>query len=173
MSNKKQLIKIYDFDIIDGAALSTQDGSGIRFTTKLSSDMVALIEGHNISFATIIAINSRLGDADPTVELSTENDTAVLINSTKAKWTKDGDDTLYRAAIIGIPDNASAYVTQLAGRACMFVTYDDGTTATFYTDFDENNVRSMYDVAVNLTENGEGTVATEKVINTVKAASNS
>ena len=52
----------------------------------------------------------------------------------------------------------------------MTVIYADGTTATFYTAFDANNVRSMYDVAVNLEENGQGSEVTKTIIDTVTAA---
>ena len=39
---------------------------------------------------------------------------------------------------------------EFGARAYMTITYDDGATETFYTDFDENNVRSMSSVANNL-----------------------
>ena len=53
----------------------------------------------------------------------------------------------------------------------MIVTYVDGTTATYYTAFDAQNVRSMYTVATNLADAGLGNAVTTFIIDTVNAAS--
>ena len=157
-----------DFDIIDGASIRTQDGSGIRFSTTVSEKLQNAL-GENASFGTLIGCVKLLDEgAAPTLGDVTEEETSV-VNIAQNKWGDDGET--YHAALIDIPDEAAAFTTELAGRAYMIVTYVDGTTATYYTAFDAQNVRSMYTVATNLADAGLGNAVTTFIIDTVNAAS--
>lgn len=132
--------------MVDGAAIRTKDGSGIRFRTGVSVELQELLGG-NASFGTLIGNAAMLTKngiiTAPTLDIT--DGSVVTVEQTK--WYSD---IYYHAAMVGIPDNANAYQVQLAGRGYVTVTYADGGSATFYTDFDENNVRSMYDIAVKL-----------------------
>ncbi|MBE6667460.1 MAG: hypothetical protein E7607_04020 [Ruminococcaceae bacterium] len=134
-----------NFDMLDGAAIRTTDGSGVRFTTNVSDEIFDIL-GSNASFGTIIGNVSMLTtDSVLTAPTLDCNKNAIVV----IKQTKRSGEA-YRAALIGIPDTAKAYGVQFAGRGYVTVTYANGNAETFYTAFDDNNVRSMYDIASNL-----------------------
>lgn len=143
-----------DFDMQNGAALRTQDGRGLRFSTNVSDALIAAL-GDNAIFGTLLAKKDMIIDKGVeltlnNVDANEENPTIVNTVSTKSKWQNEGNGKVYRIALINIPDTAYAYATQIVARAYMTVTYFDGTSKTFYTDVDADNVRSMYNVAENL-----------------------
>ncbi|MBE6667338.1 MAG: hypothetical protein E7607_03400 [Ruminococcaceae bacterium] len=157
-----------DFDMQDGAAIRTQDGSGIRFSTNISNSLLNILNSR-AQFGTLIAQNRMLGESGKnfTLDALTNNTVVALkIPSTTSKWQDDGNaKKIFRAALIDIPDAAKAYATHFAARAYMTVTYDDGASNTFYTEFGNENIRSMYSVAVNLGNNTS--TAVQNIKNTV------
>lgn len=141
-----------DFDIKDGAALRTKDGSGIRFTTHISDALIEKISDR-ASFGTLIAQNVLLKESGKalTLDILTNEKTVALdVPSTVTKWQTEGDGKVYHAALIGIPDTAFGYSTEISARSYMSVSYDDGSVKTFYSDFDSNNVRTMNRIATTL-----------------------
>ena len=153
-----------NYDIIDGASLRTVEGeNGLRFTTVVSDDLLALL-GNNAEFHTLIASNALLGDAELTAALATGAADAVAIDIKHTKSQQDfvnGEttyDNAYHGAVLlnneGV-EAATLYQTECSARGYFVVTYADGTTATFYTEYDAvNNTRSMLDVAEALNELG-------------------
>ncbi len=157
------------FDMIDGAAIRKQHGSGIRFSTVVSGWLYKMTNDHDIEFGTIIASEDRRGGTEVNMALA-ETTNAVYIKT--VKWVDsdandDNNDMLYRAALIDIPDTAKAYEKRLAGRSVMTINYDDGTVGYFYSDFGNNNIRSMYDVADRLDKKGLGDKTTQQILDTV------
>ncbi len=158
------------FSVVPGADIRAD---GIRVTTQVSKSFAESL-GSAAVFGTIVAHNTY-SSGNP-IELEIANPAfkpliAASLESDQTKWVEDGDNMLYRAALINVPNSASAYVTKLAFRSYVTISYADGTTSTIYTDFSEtDNVRSMYDVAKTLTESDKGNAATETIINTVLAA---
>jgi len=141
-----------DFDMINGASIRTvKDEPGIRFSSYVSNALLNAL-GNKVKFGTVIAPG-----------VTVEDDPALHNNSVTIKCSRLRHDFVngsytyensFHAAIImptNIPVN-KVYELSLAARAFMEITYADGTTAKFYTDFDKNNIRSMADVAYNLGE---------------------
>lgn len=141
-----------DFEMHGGASLRTVVGeSGIRFSTTYTKALENIIDGRAV-FGTLISPTKLLGSNELTLENAdilnaTMADSVLNIVSTKQK------DGTYHAAIImpneGV-DEKSIYSLELAARGYMTVTYDDGRSATFYTAFDDENIRSMHKVSENL-----------------------
>ncbi len=154
------------FDMMDGASIRKKNGSGIRFSSVISNWLYDMTKDHNIEFGTIFASDELRNGATVDMALVASNTVdpiAVYVKSDSTKWIRvDANDAtsdvIYRAAIIDIPDEATAYLKRIAGRSVMTITYDDGTTAVFYSDFGNNNIRSMYDVAVKLEDSSEDIV---------------
>ena len=161
-----------DYDMIDGASLRTiYTENGLRFTTYASDELLAILaKANGYEFHTLIASVDKLGEAALTKDIASvgDNATAVDVKSTKThKGFVNNDNTYdnaFHAAVI-MPEGTESYTLSLAGRGYFTVTYADGTTADFYTAFDStNNVRSMYDVAVNLQAAGKTNAVVDAVI---------
>ena len=156
-----------DFDVFDGASIYTVDGKdGIRFSTKVSADLLDIL-GEDVTFGTILAIDLNLGALPlnlDTVGLKTDVPVAKAIESDKTKWDEDDNGATYRIALYDVGNESDTYRTEIAARGYMTVTYSDGTTATFYTEFDDNNVRSIYEVALALKAKGVTNDAIENII---------
>ena len=146
-----------DFDMEDGAALRTvRDENGIRFTSKYSKALLEQLAGAKTTFGTLIAPTAVWGENELTLEnaatLNAEVDGQVL-NLVSTKPVASGDYYKINAAVIMEPANydnvtyEDIYNLVLAARAYMTITYADGSTATYYTAFDAENVRIMYNVA--------------------------
>ena len=122
-----------------------------------------------MEFGTLIAKNELLGDTELTLAVLADDGIPVAVNISHKNQTTEEDKTIFQAALVGIPDTAASYQMELAGRAYMIVTYADGSSATFYTAFDANeNIRSMYQAAKELVENGEEDDVLNTIINTVE-----
>ncbi len=163
-----------DFTMQYGASLRTKDSAGIRYTSVVSVDLLNAL-GNNYTMGTILA-NTNITKDIPTLDLDSTSSVpeAVIVNHAfNESRIKDGYH-YNRAALIGIPSTASAYTIVFAARGFITVTYADNTTMTLYTAYDANeNNRSIYQVAKNLTANGNSSVVTEHIIALVENGSNS
>ncbi len=150
-----------DFDMIDGASLRTvKDENGIRFSTTYSKTLADAVEGKAV-FGTLISPTKLLGSNELTLEnAATLNATTAdsVLNVVSTRYAEGETVNTYHAAII-MPDEGvsekAIYTLELAARGYMTISYDDGTEATFYTDFDTENIRSMLKVAEILDKTGE------------------
>ena len=145
-----------DFDMIDGASLRTVYGeSGIRFSMMISDEPMAALEGvDGYEFHMLIAPTENIGEG----ELDANVLDVVDVKSTKTQTPGEINGVAYdnlRHVAVLMPDTVEAYTLELGARAYIAVTYADGSVATFYTEYDENNVRSMLDVAIALDATGE------------------
>ena len=145
-----------DFSMVVGASLRTVwKESGIRFSTTYTDALAAKLNGQ-ATFGTLIAPSDNTDDA-------------LDVISTKSV---DGDGiTTYHAAVIMEPEGVSEkdiYTFELTAAGYMIITYADGSTATILAKTNDN-VRSMYQVAKNLTEKGDSSAVTEYIIATVEA----
>ena len=141
-----------DFEMLGGASLRTVPGeNGIRFSTTFSKALLNAVEG-KATFGTLISPTKLLGDNELTLENADTLNAAIADSVLNIVSTKQIEGA-YHAAIImpnsGVPEK-NVYSLELAARGYMTVTYDDGRSATFYTAFDDENVRSMHKVAENL-----------------------
>ena len=159
-----------DFGVITGASIYTVSGkSGLRFSTKVSAEFLALV-GDNAKFGTILALNHNLGLLELTLDTAAmkfDVPVAKALESDKTKWEKDGTDSVYRVALNNMGTTSDAYRTNVAARGYVTVTYTDGSTGTFYTNFNaDENVRSMYSVARALKLQGNNTEVVNTIIDT-------
>lgn len=160
-SVKPVYITAADFDMLDGASLRTVPGeNGIRFSTTCSKALLNAVAG-KATFGTLISPTKLLGSNALTLEnAATLNaakaDSVLNIVSTK-RVAGENTDTYHAAVIMNVPGvpEKTVYTLELAARGYMTVSYDDGTSATFYTAFDSENIRSMLKVAENLDKTGE------------------
>ena len=157
-----------DYDMIDGASLRTiYEENGIRFTSFASDALLAELAGAKaVEFHTLIANKELLGTGELTALTAVLSEGATVVTAIDVKSTKtqadfvNGEttyDNAYHAALLlndETVDAATRYQLQLVARGYFTVTYADGTTATFYTVCDDNNVRSMLDVATALDATG-------------------
>ena len=135
----------------DGASLRTVYlENGIRFSSSVSYDLFDAL-GENAVFGTVIAPN--VDGANPT---AFEGDQLNIVHKNTCYDEENDVFTNYAAVIMPLDvDAKTAYELELAAVAYFTVTYADGTTATFYADFNaEDNVRSMLEVAQNLKDAG-------------------
>ena len=137
-----------DYDLLKGASLRAQNGSGIRFETMVSDDLLAKFGDSNVLFGTLIAKNVLLDGAELNLSTKTDGENPVAVNIVHEKRRQEDGYVVLQAALLGIPDTAAAYQVVFAARGYMTVTYADGSTADFYTEFrSDEHVRSMYQVA--------------------------
>ncbi len=136
-----------DFYMLDGAALRTVDGvKALRFSTVVLNALVEKL-GVRASYGTLIApgkINPQKSSEDK-----------LKIPASRVEKYRTGS-SMYHAGV-NIPTHnteKNSYEYSVSALAYVTVSYYDGSTRTFYTDFDDNNVRDMRTVATNLEKKG-------------------
>ena len=173
-----------DFCLQDGAAIrlaGTSDESGIRFTTLLKeTDLNALTGyGASVSYGTLIipydylAYNQKpnLADFTPDTDILKIASTAT---SNSEKWEVIDGYVVYRGAMQKLYEEN--YERLFAGRGYMEITLN-GNTITVYTPFNEqNNVRSIRQVAqafmADDSEAAEGEIRYDTISDTQKGIVN-
>ena len=145
-----------DFVMVDGAAIRTTAPYGIRFTSYVNSALLAAL-GDRAEFGMIItpyanAFNQdafvNIGDLDASkyAKIVGENLKDATVDEVAVKQLlaavyMQNDENLTTAG-------KTQFETKMAACAYLTVTYADGTTATFWTDYSgSKNARSLYDVA--------------------------
>ncbi|MBE6668389.1 MAG: MBL fold metallo-hydrolase [Ruminococcaceae bacterium] len=136
-----------DFDMIDGASIRTvQTERAIRFSTVVSDELITRL-GDNVKFVTAVTE----GNVNPS-----EAEGKVYTFKNKKLVPYESGKSVFHAALVlnGEATERAAYKKTLSAISYMTVKYYDGTEETFYTKFDSNNVRSMKQVADNLSLKG-------------------
>ena len=153
--------KVVTFDksalvMIDGAAIRTAAPYGIRFTAYMNAELLAAL-GESAEFGMIITPYANAFNQDAFVnigDLSADKYAKVVGESFKDD-TVDGVAVKKLLAAVYMKSDEgltsagkTQFETKMAACAYLTVTYADGTTATFWTDYSgANNARSLYDVA--------------------------
>ena len=141
-----------DFVMKDGAGIRTAEPIGIRFTVKVSDDLLAMIadSGLTATYSTVIAPNKYVLEAGEFDMSKMLNGDYLIATQTAAPNAADADSdgyVSYYAALVDLPANKTAVTMEFA--AMGMLTLSDGTNEiVLYTVFDaEKNVNSMLDVA--------------------------
>ena len=141
-----------DFVMKTGAGIRTADPIGIRFTAKVSDDLLAKIadSGLTATYSTVIAPNKYVTEAGGFVLEDMLDGDYLIATQTTAPNAADADAegyVAYYAALVGM-DCSKAWVT-MDFAAMGMLTLSDGTNEiVLYTDFNTtDNVRSMLKVA--------------------------
>ena len=140
------------FSMVTGAAIRTAEPIGIRFTVKVSDALLKAFEdfGVEATFSTVIAPYKYVQEAN--ADFIPDNllkGDYVIATQESLSTTADADGYIsYYAALVDLPETATAVNMKFAGRGIMTLTTADGAEVVIYTDFNEtDHVRSMYDVA--------------------------
>lgn len=164
------------FSTSAGAAIMMKDGKGaIRFQTNVSKELLEVLKGTELTFGTIVVLKSVMApDLSPIPDRTYVGGQAgIELVSTQSKWIETEDGYVYYTALADIDATAQNFITELAFCSYIRVKNSDGTMKTIYAEYDEDlHVRSMYEIATNLETAGNGTDASQTVIDTVTAAMN-
>ena len=142
-----------------GASVRIADvnnGGGIRFESKVNTDLYNSLkktEGVTVSLGTIIVPEEYRNGLDinfdnfKTASQGGKNeDKNLCVDIPQTKW-QDEANGIYTAALINLKE--ANYKKQFAARGYMKVTYADGHSVYYYSDFDKDgNVRSIQTVAI-------------------------
>ena len=147
VSYKPICFSVDNFYLLDGASIrADEDVPGIRFSTVVSDEITSYV-GKEIELGTLIA--------EDTVNPNRSKNNKYRITATKFVPYEDGS-SMYHAAIYIEDDcfDGVLYDVLYSAVSYMTVTYYNGETDTYYTEFSYNNMRSMKDVAKNLDVDG-------------------
>ena len=132
-----------------------KNGGGIRFESKVNTDLYNSLkntEGVTVSLGTIIVPEEYRNGLDINFDNfktasngGTNGAKNLCVDITQTKW-QDEANGIYTAALINLKE--ANYTKQFAARGYMKVTYADGHSVYYYSDFDKDgNVRSIQAVA--------------------------
>lgn len=132
-----------------------KNGGGIRFESKVNTDLYNSLkntEGVTVSLGTIIVPEEYRAGKDITFDNfktasqgGTNGAKNLCVDITQTKW-QDEANGIYTAALINLKE--ANYTKSFAARGYMKVTYADGHSVYYYSDFDKDgNVRSIQAVA--------------------------
>ena len=139
-----------DYKMMDGAAIRVTDDktkSGIRFAGLLKeSDYLSLSSVvSSVEYGTLILPFDMLAQGQyPNLEDFVVDEDILKIGSTVHE-IEDGYIKYY-GGIVNLFENN--YTRSFAGRGYITITYKNGNTRTFYTEFNSSNVRSVKYVAL-------------------------
>lgn len=141
---------VIDYKMADGAYIrvdSTTNTSGIKFRSMINKNnfdaLIGLVSSVNYGTLILPLDSLECGQA-PNLEDFEAGSTILKIRST-VNTVENGYINYYGGIIKIYEDN---YTRSFAGRGYMTITYKNGETRTFYTDFDSENVRSVKYVAL-------------------------
>ena len=161
-----------DFNLTDGASIRTESYAGIRFTTNLSADLLALIDA-NATYGTYLVPTRFITAGSGPIVAGLEAGKYERIDGLSKPIDNPDGSRQYYSALVNFPVNATAYKTQISAQSYFTLTYADGATATFCTAYvAANNSRSLYQVATALKAlpGYETTPFIESIIQTVTDA---
>lgn len=132
-----------------------KNGGGIRFESKVNTDLYNSLkntEGVTVSLGTIIVpeeyrngLDINFDNFKTASQGGTNKDKNLCVDITQTKW-QDEANGIYTAALINLKE--ANYTKSFAARGYMKVTYADGHSVYYYSDFDKDgNVRSIQAVA--------------------------
>ncbi|MBR2336595.1 MAG: hypothetical protein IKA61_01465 [Clostridia bacterium] len=150
------------FMMDDGAGVRLNNGTGIRFTVLVDGASYDKLSGKILETGTILAPTSYLKDKQLTHELGNGYFIATVVKT----WAiAEGANRKYAMAYTGI--SAEQYSRAFSARGYLKINYDDGV-GYIYTDYsEENNSRSMYQVATMAKEAGEASTTLNSYVNDV------
>lgn len=145
-----------DFVMETGASIRTAAPYGIRFTAYVSDALLSLL-GEKMEFGMIITpyANAYNQEAFVNIEELNSNKYAKIVGDNLKDATVDGVAVkkLIAAVYMQNDENLTTagktqFETKIAACSYIKVTYADGATVTFWTDYSgSKNARSLYDVA--------------------------
>lgn len=125
-----------------GAAIRLSQPTGIRFVTSVDKDFYTTL-GANAVYGVKVTLKDSLNGGS-VADVAAENAIVNASNNEGFVWSKDGEQ--FRTVLMDI--DADNYATKLAWTAYVTITYADGTSATYYADWNEtDHCRSLADVA--------------------------
>lgn len=159
-----------DFVMVNGASIRTADPTGIRFATKVSSDLINTLTeaGVTVEFGTYITLTSKLQALNVDFEtflgiypatVKPEENGTEWIKVVSTKWAQENENGMneYRACLYNIPASKTGYTTAFSAMSYFMVSYADGSSQTYYTAYDEaDHSRSMLEVAEAAIADGKG-----------------
>ena len=148
-----------DFTMTDGASIRAKESEGyyggMRFETTVSSAKMEKWADNIALYGMVIATENIVGG---TFDVDEANSETILLENSIEGTNKD---TYY----ITLTDvKYYNYNLEFSARAYAVITYKDGTTANFLTDYsEENNSRSVYEVAQLALDDTEYGYSTEQI----------
>lgn len=157
-----------DFYMVDGASVRLDGPTGIRFKTRVSSKLLALL-GDDASFGTYIALTSKIADFNNDFKalIGAGSDGTDYVDVERTKWALENQEgeNEYCAVLYNIPETKVGYTTAFSAISYMTIHYANDMYVTFYTVYDaENNSRTMYAVASAAIEHGETTEYLQSIV---------
>ncbi len=135
--------------------------ASIRFVAEVDAEFKALL-GASATYTSRVTKTSYLENANGDFKAL---DAEYYVDAPAVKWL---DDTTFGVALTNIPD----YNTDYAVTSYVTITYTDGTTATFWAEFDDAaNARSVAEVAQKALDSGRFTQYTDGLNAIIEAAS--
>ena len=135
--------------------------ASIRFVAEVDADFKALL-GASATYTSRVTKTSYLETANGDFKAL---DAEYYVDAPAAKWL---DDTTFGVALMNIPD----YNIDYAVTTYVTITYTDGSTATFWADFDDAaNARSVAEVAQKALDSGLFEQYTDGLNAVIEAAS--
>ena len=141
--------------MLDGASIRTTEGSnGLRFTSNVTSEQITAYNGipatvvAGYTFGTVIALNSKIDANNFTKAALDAAGVSAYADIAADEGITDNEDgsKTFRAALTGMTtDNKTV---EFAARSYVEFTLATGDTVRVYSDFTDENVRSMQEVAV-------------------------
>lgn len=165
------------FAMVDGAAVRTDDPSGIRFISTISKKAYDMLTSCNalVEYGTYIAKTSDVtkynkdGEFDPNLLLNIDPDSIVKITCESfAKENVDGMNQFY-ACLYGMEGKAG-FEMEFSAVSFLTITYaNDAMGLTFFTDYSEgNNARSILEVAQAAIAAGKGNDYLQSIVDACK-----
>lgn len=160
-----------DFSMIEGASIRKVDPVGIRFGLNVSESFLNKVNKF-AAFGMLALPETLRGENELTV--STEKvANQPIADTTKALYDEEKGTYTYFLALVGMKATKEAVTTEYASRGYFTVTYADESSETFYTSFSaDNNVRSMYETAVNVMAKGEEGAILDQIVALAEGGTN-
>lgn len=136
----------------NGAYIRTVEPYGIRFNAVASCPSKdGSLNDYIVDYGIMLTTKDSAKDATAfTLEnLETSQATVKIARKANDGFKERVNDNLSGFSIALVNVKKENYNLVFAVRAFSVIRYDDGTEATFYSDFGNDNCRSVYDVAVN------------------------
>lgn len=150
------------FVMEDGASVRLNNGAGIRFTVLVDGASYDALSGKILETGTILAPTSYLKDRELTHELGK----GYFISSPARTWSvAEGANRKFATAYTGI--SAEQYSRQFSARGYLKINYTSGVGYIYTGYSEENNSRSIYQVATMAKAAGEGSDTLNSYVNDV------
>lgn len=136
-----------DLNIVAGASVRTATPAGLRFTSTVSEPhyQALVATGATFELGTVIAPTDYITDEFTYADITADGESCLRIPC-KVFWSQDENIRTFTGVISNILEKN--YNRSFSARAYVSVTYEDGSSRTFYSGYDSGaNSRSAYGVA--------------------------